>query len=177
MNASITILKGLLITLIAFCAVIFGSPSILSSRTPQHREAYPQVYDYDGDSTLNLFTSTAFKTRHSRFFVELEDSTRKIELSLSDTLGKKSMIVTLRIDSSGRVDSVAIAGCDTTKDVGCKALYTKLHTWSFANALNQRLLVVQELNVPQKYTKSFYQRNKKKVWFGGIILGALLFFL
>jgi hypothetical protein len=157
--------------------VIYGSPSILSSRAPQHREAYPQVYDYDGDSTLNLYTSTAFKTRHPLFFLELEDSTRSIEQSLSDTLGKKHTIITLRMDSSGRVDSVFITGCDTTKDAGCKVLQAKLHQWRFSHAASQRLLVVQELNMSKKYTKSFYQRNKKKVWFGGIILGALLFFL
>ena len=162
---------------LAFCTAISAAPSSWEPRVVQHREAYPQVYDCQGDTQTNLYASTAFKTRHSRFFTELADSMRMLENSLSDTLGKKYMVIFLRVGSSGKVDSAAVAGCDSIQDSALSALQARLCSWHFANAAQQRLIVLQDLNVQQKYTKSFYQRNRTKVWIGAIILAALIFFL
>lgn len=163
-----------LIAMIAVC-----TPYKKSATAPSglfHEETYPQVYDC-GDSTMqNLYRSTAFRMRHSRFFIELADSIRVLQRGLSDTGGKKYAILSFCIDKTGKVDSLDVRCGDSSSCSMKERLQARILSWRFVFSPSQRLLVIQDISIAQVYSRSFFDRHRIPVIIGLIGLGILLVF-
>ena len=158
--------------------VLYAGLSTWAPRAAAHKGAYPQIYECPGDSTANLYASTSFKTRHTRFINELADSIRAFQKQMPDSLRMRCPVIALYIEPSGKVDSAVVSCGGIVADSMRNAMQTTLLSWHFLHSSERRILVLQDIDEHKRYTGNFYKSHRKMVWVGGaIILGALLFFL
>jgi hypothetical protein len=151
-----------LLTIFAIVTMV-STAGAWESRATSRKASYPQIYDCSQKKRIDLTTSTAFRTRYSRFIAELADSARNLRALVADTGSKKEVIITLRVDTSGKVDSSSIDCADSSCVRLNDSLQTRLHSWRFGFSPSQCLLVIQDISAQKKNTQSFYRRNWKKI--------------
>lgn len=163
-----------LATLMAVTAVCAPYSGTTAPSGLFHKETFPQVYDC-GDSTMqNVYRSTAFKMRQSRFFVEFADSIRQLKRGLSDTGGKKYAVLSFRIDKTGKVDSVDVRCSDSSSCSMKDRLKARMLSWRFVFSPSRQLLIIQDISIAQLYSQSFFKRHRIPVIIGLVGLGVLL---
>lgn len=166
-----------LVAMTAVCAPYSGTNAPAGERHGLfHEETYPQVFDCSDSTMQNLYRSTAFRMRHSRFFVELADSMRRLQRGLADTGGKKYAVLSFRIDKTGKVDSLDVKCSDSSSCSMKDRLQARILSWRFVFSPSQRLLVIQDISIAQVYSRSFFERHRIPVIIGLIGLGVLLAF-
>ena len=165
-----------LVAMTAVCAPYSGTNTPAGERKSFFQETYPQVFDCSDSTMQNVYRSSQYRMRHSRFFVELADSMRRLQRGLADTGGKKYAVLSFRIDKTGKVDSVDVKCSDSLSCSMKDRLQARILSWRFVFSPSQRLLVIQDISIAQVYSRRFFERHRIPVIIGLIGLGVLLAF-
>jgi hypothetical protein len=159
------------------CAVVtIGSPVTAEGGIVPRVESYPQVYDLSETKQANLYISTSFRTRHTRFFNELSDSIGSLRGAIADT-ERVSAIFSLWINDSGKMDSVRVACSDSSKSRIVKVVHDRLQTWHFATSPSGKYRILQDFVSGPTHVEGFLRKNRKKVFYGSLIVLGILFFM
>jgi ribosomal protein L44E len=137
------------------------------------------IIDCSDSANVNVYGSSAFRTRHSRFLNELADSLRRMKRDLSDSGGEKRAaraILSFRIDKTGKVNDVVV-NCADSSDAALKdALQARALSWRFVYYPSLPLKVIQDIRITGRNPQGFFGRHRIAVIIGLIALGVLLFY-
>jgi hypothetical protein len=164
----------------AFMTLCASSRSSAPAGGFLHKEVYPTIIDCSDsisvNGSVNVYTSTAFRMRHSRFLNEFEDSLRSMKRGLPDSGGEKRAILTFCIDKTGKVHDVSVECADSSDTVFKEALKARTLSWQFVFPPSFSIKVIQDIRSTGRTPSGFFGKHRIAVIIGLIAVGVLLLY-